>query len=107
MRQFANEIFIKSIFFSRLSLIAGSLINLQAADRVKTKNGIVEGTGKQKSGVRIFKGIPFAAPPVGDLRWQPPQPAKNWKGVRDATKFGRALYAAARFSAIWFFVPTE
>ena len=36
----------------------------------------------------MFKGIPFAAPPVGDLRWNPPQPVKNWDGVREATQFG-------------------
>ncbi len=38
--------------------------------------------------VRIFRGIPFAAPPLGDLRWKPPQPARPWDGVRDATRFG-------------------
>ena len=57
----------------------------RAADQVKTMNGLVEGTGPQAGGVRMFKGIPFAAPPVGDLRWQAPQPAKNWPGVRQAT----------------------
>ncbi|MEP6912162.1 MAG: carboxylesterase family protein [bacterium] len=59
-----------------------------AQDRVKTANGIVEGSSNLSSGVRVFKGVPFAAPPVGDLRWQPPQPVKNWKGVRKATQFG-------------------
>jgi para-nitrobenzyl esterase len=59
-----------------------------AGDRVKTANGVVEGTGKQSSGVRMFKGIPFAQPPIGDLRWKPPQPVKNWTGVRQADKFG-------------------
>ena len=38
--------------------------------------------------ITAFKGIPFAAPPVGDLRWRAPQPAKSWEGVKDATKFG-------------------
>jgi len=57
-------------------------------DRVKTANGIVEGMGQQPSGVRIFKGIPFAQPPVGDLRWKPPQAPKNWEGVREAKQFG-------------------
>src|SRR5579863_3429935 len=61
---------------------------LWGADRVTTANGVLEGTGPQPSGVREFKGIPFAAPPVGDLRWQPPQPVKNWTGVRQATGFG-------------------
>src|SRR5256885_16368689 len=36
----------------------------------------------------VFKGIPFAAPPVGDLRWREPMPVKPWSGVRDATLFG-------------------
>jgi len=59
-----------------------------AADQVKTTNGIVEGTGPQSSGVRMFKGIPFAAPPVGGLRWKAPEPVKDWQGVRQATQFG-------------------
>jgi len=59
-----------------------------AADRVKLANGTLEGTGPQASGVREFKGIPFAQPPVGALRWSPPQPVKKWSGVRQATGFG-------------------
>jgi para-nitrobenzyl esterase len=58
-----------------------------AADRVMTKAGPVEG-GTEAGGIRAFKGIPFAAPPVGDLRWQPPQPVKAWTEVRPATAFG-------------------
>lgn len=41
-------------------------------------------------GVRAFKGIPYAQPPVGDQRWRPPLPAKGWQGVRDATQYGPA-----------------
>jgi para-nitrobenzyl esterase len=59
-----------------------------APDRVRMANGMVEGTTVQSSGVRVFKGIPFAQPPVGDLRWKPPQPVKSWKGVRRADRFG-------------------
>ena len=66
--------------------LAGSAF--AAADRVKTSNGTVEGTDAQGSGVRMFKGIPFAEPPTGDLRWKPPQPVKNWKGVRQTARFG-------------------
>jgi para-nitrobenzyl esterase len=54
--------------------------------QAKTANGIVEGISV--SGISIFKGIPFAAPPVGDLRWKEPQPVKNWEGVRKADQFG-------------------
>ncbi len=57
------------------------------ATRVTTANGVVEGTSSS-SGIRVFRGIPFAAPPVGDLRWKAPQPVKNWEGVRPAAEFG-------------------
>jgi para-nitrobenzyl esterase len=50
--------------------------------------GLLGGSTESSSGVRVFKGIPFAAPPVGALRWQPPQPVAKWQGVRDASKFG-------------------
>ena len=56
------------------------------APKVKTFNGILEGVNN--SGVKIFKGVPFAAPPVGQLRWREPQPVKNWEGVLKADKFG-------------------
>jgi para-nitrobenzyl esterase len=59
-----------------------------AQDRVKIANGTLEGTSDKSSGVRSFKGIPFAEPPVGDWRWKPPQPVKNWQGVRQADTFG-------------------
>jgi para-nitrobenzyl esterase len=44
--------------------------------------------GASRHGVLAFKGIPYAAPPVGPLRWQPPQPPAPWAGVRDATEYG-------------------
>ena len=58
--------------------------------QVKTESGIVEGTvpGNGASRVRAFLGIPYAAPPIADLRWRPPQPAAHWTGVRKATAFG-------------------
>jgi para-nitrobenzyl esterase len=54
--------------------------------RVATANGVLAGT-TLPSGVRIFKGVPFAAPPIRDLRWKPPQPVRNWDGVRSADRF--------------------
>jgi para-nitrobenzyl esterase len=53
---------------------------------VSTKSGKLEGVFEK--GLYIFKGIPYAAPPVGALRWMPPQPSKKWSGVRPAKKYG-------------------
>jgi para-nitrobenzyl esterase len=55
---------------------------------VATKKGKVQGALTTDGKVRAFKGIPYAAPPVGDLRWQSPQPADKWQGTRAATSFG-------------------
>jgi carboxylesterase type B len=55
---------------------------------VKVEGGLLEGT--VEDGLRVYRGIPYAAPPVGNLRWQPPQPAPTWGRVRAADQFGRA-----------------
>jgi para-nitrobenzyl esterase len=57
---------------------------------VSTTAGEVSGEVVVEDGreVRIFRGIPYAAPPIGELRWRPPQPAEPWSGVRDATTWG-------------------
>jgi para-nitrobenzyl esterase len=59
-----------------------------AGPRVKTMQGKVEGKLSSDGQVREFLGIPFAAPPVGPLRWKPPQPPAKWHGVRSAANFG-------------------
>ncbi|THD62726.1 carboxylesterase family protein [Phenylobacterium sp.] len=57
-----------------------------ASDTVKVAQGALHGA--TVGDVTSFKNIPFAAPPVGDLRWRPPQPAKPWSGVREAVDYG-------------------
>ncbi|MGB8013986.1 MAG: carboxylesterase family protein [Terriglobales bacterium] len=84
-------------FFTVAFLVATALAASGASDRVRTVNGVVEGSGRQSSGVRIFRGIPFAQPPVGDLRWKPPQPVQNWKGVHQAIQFGPRCMQAPIF----------
>src|SRR5438045_1659064 len=61
-------------------------VNTSSPTIIKTQNGVIEGS-IESSGVRSFKGIPFAAPPVGNLRWKEPQPVNNWEGVRQAKQF--------------------
>lgn len=55
---------------------------------VRTANGMVSGMPSQAPGVEAFKGIPYAAAPVGDLRWRAPEPHANWSGVLTADHFG-------------------
>lgn len=58
------------------------------AELVKTTHGLVEGLTVDPFPIHSFRGIPYAAAPVGSLRWKAPQPASNWTGVRKATDFG-------------------
>ena len=81
--------------FSRLPAIAAfALLTLpyaasaQIAEPVHVKSGMLSGVSGSDPAVRIFKGVPFAAPPVGDLRWKEPQSVPSWKGIRKADHFG-------------------
>jgi para-nitrobenzyl esterase len=65
---------------------AGATASTQAPALVRVAGGELQGA--VDDGVVSFKGIPFAAPPVGDLRWRPPKPAAPWTGVRQATEYG-------------------
>jgi para-nitrobenzyl esterase len=58
----------------------------QASKPVEVEGGLVRGT--VEDGLTIYRGIPYAAPPMGDLRWKPPQPVQKWEGVKEATEFG-------------------
>ncbi|MEO5944493.1 MAG: carboxylesterase family protein [Ferruginibacter sp.] len=55
---------------------------------VKVNEGMLQGTSHD--GLTVYKGVPFAAPPVGDLRWRAPQPAAKWQGIKQATQFAPA-----------------
>ncbi len=81
-----------------LSAISASAQNNNV---IKTANGLLEGV-TDSSGIRSFKGVPFAQPPVGDLRWKEPQPPKDWEGVRKADKFGPQAMQRFMFSDMVF-----
>jgi para-nitrobenzyl esterase len=72
-----------------------------SAPRAQTKQGAVQGL-TLASGVRAFRGIPFAAPPVRDLRWKPPQPAASWSGVRLADRFAAQCMQARVYGDMMF-----
>jgi para-nitrobenzyl esterase len=56
-------------------------------DPVRVQSGLLTGAAGRGSEVRVYKGIPYAAAPLGDLRWKPPQPPSSWEGVRQAAEF--------------------
>jgi len=90
---------------SLLLLFAVAILAAQRAcadDIVTIESGKLKGSSDTGRSVRIFRGIPFAAPPVGDLRWKAPQPPKPWTGVRSADKFGPACLQTDVFGDIYF-----
>jgi para-nitrobenzyl esterase len=92
-----------SLFAGLALCLAATFSQALAADRVKTANGVLEATTPPNAAVRIFRGIPFAQPPVGDLRWREPQPVKNWSGVRSADKFAAHCMQVIRPSDDYWF----
>jgi para-nitrobenzyl esterase len=83
------------------SIIATGSFGLAAAAQppaiVETQSGKVEGIAEQ--GVLAFKGIPYAAAPIGPLRWREPEPAVKWQGVRKADRYGKACIQTPGLSA--------
>ena len=76
----------KKMFASLALLLLAGAAFAQNGPQVKTQDGVLEGI--DESGVKVFKGVAFAAPPVGNLRWKAPQPVEKWQGVKKATEFG-------------------
>ncbi|MGH9522786.1 MAG: carboxylesterase/lipase family protein [Terriglobales bacterium] len=72
------------------------------AQRVRTRSGLLDGKTSPDGQVQIFLGIPYAAPPVDDLRWKEPQPVMPWKGVREAKNFGARCMQARIYSDMVF-----
>jgi len=66
-------------------LVLASLWSAASAAAIPTESGLLEGV--QENGITMFKGVPFAAPPIGALRWRAPQAPAAWSGIRSADKF--------------------
>jgi para-nitrobenzyl esterase len=84
-----------------LALVPFAIAPAQTAPRAQTVNGAVAGL-TLPSGVKAFRGIPFAAPPVRENRWRPPQPVTNWSGVRMADRFADQCMQARVFGDMMF-----
>ncbi|MGH9594820.1 MAG: carboxylesterase family protein, partial [Bryobacteraceae bacterium] len=87
---FSRRAFLTSGAMAAMALRGGLLHALAAATPVivRTPNGALR--GEQSDGVNVFRGVPFAEPPMGPLRFRPPVKAKPWTGERDATRFAAA-----------------
>lgn len=70
--------------------LLGLLLASCSSGAVMTESGLLTGVPSEAEGITVYKGIPYAAPPVGDLRWKAPQKAEKWEGVRTCDDFGRA-----------------
>ena len=86
------ECFLAAVVFVASIANASAMI----PEQVRIESGLLAGTvSTGQPGVRVFKGIPFAAPPLGENRWRAPQPAAKWEGVRKADAFGAPCIAGA------------
>ena len=77
----------RSLTLPALGTLIAAVSLAAISDPVKTDFGSVAGTSNKDASVRMVKGIPFAAPPVGDLRWKIAQAPAQWEGVKMATEF--------------------
>lgn len=81
---------VKTLLFAGLLLMSAGITHAQQPAPIKVEQGMIQGTSED--GLTVYRGIPFAAPPVGDLRWKAPQPAAKWTGVKQTTKFAPAPF---------------
>ena len=70
------------------ALAAIFLTGARAAESLQIEGGQIADAAPDASGIRVFKGIPYAAPPVGELRWKAPQPVQPWDGIRSIAEWG-------------------
>src|SRR5690348_4483162 len=73
-----------------------------ALTTAQTAAGVVEGIAGTDNRIGVFRGIPYAAPPVGALRWRPPQSAASWQGTRKAVSFGPRCMQPSLYSDMVF-----
>jgi para-nitrobenzyl esterase len=104
----------KTIRFIAFGVIAVMLLSFVISNEdtpVKIDTGLISGSESVDGDVISYKGIPFAQPPVSDLRWRAPQPAKPWTGIRKCETFGNDPYQPApHATSMWseeYFIPKE
>lgn len=88
-----SKLKVKAVTMAVVMAMGGAGAQAASAPRVVTASGAL--TGAREAGVVSFKGVPYAQPPIGELRWRAPQPAAAWSGDRAATRFSASCQQAA------------
>ena len=94
------RIFIRAAKYSLAAAVAALaaifLTGARAAEALQVEGGQIANAAPDASGIRVFKGIPYAAPPVGELRWKAPQPVQPWNGIRSIAEWGPRCVQSSR-----------
>src|ERR1700761_6141440 len=102
---------IRITVFCAIAVALLSFVFIADDASIKIDTGLISGVKNADGDIISYKGIPFAQPPVGDLRWSAPQPAKSWQGVRKCASFGNDPYQPAPHAvSMWseeYFIPKE
>ncbi len=83
-----------------LAIVAASTPRASAAETLAIEGGQISAAVPDSSGIRAFRGLPYASPPVGDLRWRAPEAVKSWEGVRGVADWGPRCMQSERLGAI-------
>src|SRR4029077_3011346 len=100
MSEKSMRTFMRSAKGSRAAAVAAFtamfLTGARAAESLQIEGGQIADAAPDASGIRIFKGIPYAASPVGELRWKAPQPVQPWDGIRSIAEWGPRCVQSSR-----------
>ena len=95
------------IIWAALAPLSISLAFAAIQDPIRTQSGPVSGAAGNDPAVHVYKGIPYAAPPVGELRWKKPQPPGPWQGTKQATEFSKVCMQASYPQTSIYYRPPE
>src|SRR5262245_62975690 len=94
------RIFIRAAKYSLAAAVAALaaifLTGARAAEALQVEGGQIANAAPDASGIRVFKGIPYAAPPVGEVRWKAPHPVQRWNGIRHIAARGPRCVQSSR-----------